>query len=562
MARATVEVTADVARYQAELAKIPGMTDKEAAKAALKLQQRMEAAEKKAAQAAERAAAKAAEAASGVNKFAKSAELLERMRAALGPLGDALGDITGGADDIATAMEGFSKKQIAAAGATIVVVAGLAKLGGAVLDVISNLEQYEDQIERLRESGTITDEQVEGMRQAQAAVTALKESFSGLAVVVAANVAPVIEDLSRGIVAAQAFITGGFAGMHEAVAQFNRRQREIKQEQDKRRQETEQAEEEATKGHEQRTTRKISALERLQAAQGELQGFINAALMEEADEREKIALQYQQQLDQVYALMEQHPQLVGQAQELIETYQKQRDAAIAAFDLKERKAYEAEEAARARREQRRIEETTAAYREQQQAMQEAQQAIMQASFESAASIAGNIQNTLSSVTQMFDTSTKQGKKAARSMAEAQRVLAIFQVGINLAQAIAQSLAQGGPVAGAALAAAVTAAFAGIIATVSRPVPQFHTGRFGAASGMLGDERMTGGVMTVQPEVVIPPDLVSRAGGADGVRSRLEDDRPLIVQAVIDLADERIVLPLSRAMGARERTKLGVPLGRS
>jgi len=163
---------------------------------------------------------------------------------------------------------------------------------------------------------------------------------------------------------------------------------------------------------------------------------------------------------------------------------------------------------------------------------------------------------------MFDTSTKQGKKAARSMAEAQRVLAIFQVGINLAQAIAQSLAQGGPVAGAALAAAVTAAFAGIIATVSRPVPQFHTGRFGAASGMLGDERMTGGVMTVQPEVVIPPDLVSRAGGADGVRSRLEDDRPLIVQAVIDLADERIVLPLSRAMGARERTKLGVPLGRS
>ena len=562
MARATVEVTADVARYQAELAKIPGMTDKEAAKAALKLQQRMEAAEKKAAQAAERAAAKAAEAASGVNKFAKSAELLERMRAALGPLGDALGDITGGADDIATAMEGFSKKQIAAAGATIVVVAGLAKLGGAVLDVIANLEQYEDQIERLRESETITDQQVEGLREASAAVAALKESFGGLAVVVAANVAPVIEDLSRGIVAAQAFITGGFAGMNEAVAQFNRRQREIKQEQDKRRQETEQAEEEATKKHEQRTTRKVSALERLQAAQAQLQSLISAARMQEANERDKILLQYQQQLEQVNALIEQHPQLAGQAEELIEIYQKQRDAAIAAFDLKERQAYEAEEAARAQREQRRIEETTAAYREQQQAMQEAQQAIMQASFESAASIAGNIQNTLSSVTEMFDTSTKQGKKAARSMAEAQRVLAIFQVGINLAQAIAQSLAQGGPVAGAALAAAVTAAFAGIIATVSRPVPQFHTGRFGAASGMLGDERMTGGVMTVQPEVVIPPDLVSRAGGADGVRSRLEDDRPLIVQAVIDLADERIVLPLSRAMGARERTKLGVPLGRS
>jgi len=562
MARATVEVTADVARYQAELAKIPGMTDKEAAKAALKLQQRMEKAADQAAKQAARATKEAEQAASRVAKFAKSAELLERMRAALGPMGDALGDITGGMDDLGTALDGFSKKQIAAAGATILVVAGMAKLGSAVLDVITNFDEYRDTIERLERSGNITAAQVEGLKEAGAAVQVLKEQFSDLVVELAANVAPLMENLSRGIYTAAAFMRGGWEAAIETAQEFNRRQREIKQEQDKRRQETEQAEEEATKKHEQRTTRKVSALERLQAAQAQLQSLISAARMQEANERDKILLQYQQQLEQVNALIEQHPQLAGQAEELIEIYQKQRDAAIAAFDLKERQAYEAEEAARAQREQRRIEETTAAYREQQQAMQEAQQAIMQASFESAASIAGNIQNTLSSVTEMFDTSTKQGKKAARSMAEAQRVLAIFQVGINLAQAIAQSLAQGGPVAGAALAAAVTAAFAGIIATVSRPVPQFHTGRFGAASGMLGDERMTGGVMTVQPEVVIPPDLVSRAGGADGVRSRLEDDRPLIVQAVIDLADERIVLPLSRAMGARERTKLGVPLGRS
>ena len=132
----------------------------------------------------------------------------------------------------------------------------------------------------------------------------------------------------------------------------------------------------------------------------------------------------------------------------------------------------------------------------------------------------------------------------------------------MATSISQALAQGGPVAGAAMAAAVVAAFAGIMAEVSRPIPQFHTGRFGAASGMLGDESMTGGVVTVSPEVVIPPDLVSRSGGADGVRSRLEGDRPMIVQAVIDLADERIVLPLSRALSARERGRLGIPLGRT
>ena len=118
---------------------------------------------------------------------------------------------------------------------------------------------------------------------------------------------------------------GGWEEAVRTAQDFNRRQREIKQEQDKRRQETEQAEEEATKGHEQRTTRKISALERLQAAEGQLQGMISAARMEEANEREKIVMQYQQQLDQVNALIQQHPQLAGQAEELIAIYQRQRD---------------------------------------------------------------------------------------------------------------------------------------------------------------------------------------------------------------------------------------------
>ena len=44
-----------------------------------------------------------------MGKFADKAELFERMRAALGPLGDVLGDVTGGADDLGTALKGFSK---------------------------------------------------------------------------------------------------------------------------------------------------------------------------------------------------------------------------------------------------------------------------------------------------------------------------------------------------------------------------------------------------------------------------------------------------------------------
>ena len=562
MARATIEVTADVARYQAELAKIPGMTDKSAAKAALKLQERLERAEKQAAAAAERASTKAAEAASGVAKFGKTAELLERMRAALGPLGDVLGDVTGGADDFATALEGFSGKQVGAAAGAVLVVAALAKLGGAVLDVIGNLEAYEDQIAQLQQDGTITDEQVEGLREASAAVATLKESFGSLAVIVAANVAPVIEDLSRGIVAVQGFVSGGFEGMHQAAARFNRRAREIKQEQDRAREQTEEAENESTSNHESRADRRITAINRVGDAQKQLQQLIDGALLQEADARERIALQYQQQIDQVFALMEQHPTLAGQSRELIELYQTQRDAAIAAFDVEERRKQAEENERQNARLKKQIDDITAAYEAQQQAMRDSQAQVMQATAEAVVSIVGDIESSLASVAQMFDTSTEQGKKAARNMAAAQRALAIFQVGINLAQAISQSFAQGGPVAGAALAAAVGSAFAGLIATVSQPLPQFHTGRFGAASGMLTDERMTGGVMTVAPEVVIPPDLVSRSGGADGVRSRLEDDRPMIVQAVIDLTDERIVLPLSRALGARERGRIGIPLGRT
>jgi hypothetical protein len=538
------------------------MTDKSAAKAALKLQERLERAEKRAAAAAERASTKAAEAASGVAKFGKTAELLERMRAALGPLGDVLGDVTGGADDLGTALEGFSGKQVALAAGAVAVVAGLAKLSGAVLDVIGNLEAYEDQIARLQQDGTITEEQVEGLREASAAVATLKEGFGSLVVIVAAKLAPVIEDLSRGIAAVQGFVSGGFEGMNQAAARFNRRAREIKQEQDRAREQTEEAENQATANHESRADRRITAINRVADAQKQLQQLIDGALLQEADARERIALQYQQQIDQVFALMEQHPQLAGQAQELIELYQTQRDAAIAAFDAEERRKQAEENERQNARLKKQIEDITAAYEAQQQAMRDAQAQVMQATAEAVVSIVGDIESSLASVAQMFDTSTEQGKKAARNMAAAQRALAIFQIGINLAQAIGQSLAQGGPVAGAALAAAVSSAFAGLIATVSRPIPQFHTGRFGASSGMLTDERMTGGVMTVAPEVVIPPDLVSRSGGADGVRSRLEDDRPMIVQAVIDLTDERIVLPLSRALGARERGRIGIPLGRT
>jgi len=260
--------------------------------------------------------------------FAKNAELAERMRSALGPLGDVLGDVTGGADDFATALEGFSGKQVAAATATVAVSAALLKAGAAVLDVVANLEQYEDQIQRLQDAGDLTAGQVEGLREASAAVAALGESFSGLAVMIAAEVAPVIEDFSRGVVALRGFFEGGFEGMNRAAQEFNRRQREIKAEQDQARKETGEAEETATKEHEARAERRIAASNRAAQAERELQGLIKATLSAEADPIEQIILGYEDRIQATFRLEEAQAHLAGQAQETRESLIQQRDTEV------------------------------------------------------------------------------------------------------------------------------------------------------------------------------------------------------------------------------------------
>ena len=82
-------------------------------------------------------------------EFQRNAELAEKMRRALGPLGDSLGDVTGGADDLANSLGGVSPKQAAVAAGALVLVSGMIKLGAAVYDVIANVENYAGQIDKL-----------------------------------------------------------------------------------------------------------------------------------------------------------------------------------------------------------------------------------------------------------------------------------------------------------------------------------------------------------------------------------------------------------------------------
>ena len=470
MSKATIEITADVARYQAELAKIPGMTDKAAARAALKMEKRLSAAAKNAAKEAEKAAESATKAASKVTQFSESAELLERMRAALGPLGDSFGDLTGGADDLGTALEGFSVKQIAAAAGAIVVAAALVKVGSAVTDVIFNLEEYEDQIERLQAAGDLTAGQVEGLREASAAVDTLQESFGSLAVLIAADVAPLMESFMRGIAVLPSLLTGGWAGATEAAGKFNARMKEVSEESEKLRKEdaaakaaksSKAAASDARKAWKAYTDQFGSFADELQeftTANASMDDLLTESILRPSSALDAINLKYDTMANNVMELALETGRLAD-AEIILADIEQRR---LKDLDDARKKAHEAE-AKRREKAQRDAEQKAEAFAKHQLEMQSA-------AFNSAASVAGSIHSSLDSVIAMIDTSTAAGKKAARQMAATQKALAIFQIGINMATSISQALAQGGPVAGAAMAAAVVAAFAGIMAEVSAPDP--------------------------------------------------------------------------------------------
>jgi hypothetical protein len=194
------------------------------------------------------------------------------------------------------------------------------------------------------------------------------------------------------------------------------------------------------------------------------------------------------------------------------------------------------------------EAATRASEEQLQREQAAVSSILQSTSASAAA-----------VSKLFDTNTDSGKKAANTLAGISQALAITDVTIKGVQAAAQAYAQGGPIAGPVLAASMVAVFAGLVASVAGMTRKFHTGKFGTG-GMLGDEQSYGGATILRNEVVVPPDLVSRLGGGDGVRQRLEGQQaPVMVQAVLDMGDELIRVPLARALSAVQ-TDTGTPLG--
>ena len=161
-------------------------------------------------------------------EFQRNAELAEKMRRALGPLGDSLGDVTGGADDLANSLGGVSPKQAAVAAGALVLVSGMIKLGAAVYDVIANVENYAGQIDKLEGRGLISERDVQQLHEANAALTSLSAEATSFLILIAKRIAPALEDFARGSVAAIGLVTGGFAGARAALIDFERAQSEAR----------------------------------------------------------------------------------------------------------------------------------------------------------------------------------------------------------------------------------------------------------------------------------------------------------------------------------------------
>ena len=190
----SLNVIADISKYQQQFATIPGYTDKQAAKAASALEKRMSKAAvntaKAATRAAEKAGRQAARAAESSQKAAIEAgkglvelagipaDKFEKFRAVLGGLGTPLGQLAIGATAAALAVGGIAVAFGAVATASVSAVRASDELL-TKFEKLSAVEGFD-----------IPEEDVESIRQANAALDSVQSTADRLVVVFASKVAP------------------------------------------------------------------------------------------------------------------------------------------------------------------------------------------------------------------------------------------------------------------------------------------------------------------------------------------------------------------------------------
>lgn len=207
----SLNVIADISKYQEQFAKIPGYTDKQAAKAAQALEKRMSKAAADSARTAERAAEKAAREAAKVAAKAQR-EIIDTQREAI-EAGKGLAELAGIPADkfekLRAVMAGLSSPlgQIAVAGVGAALAVGavataVAGVSAAAVASVRASNELLDKFEALAavEGFAIPAEDVESIRQANAALDSIQVTAERLVVIFAGQVAPSVQTVAVEIV--------------------------------------------------------------------------------------------------------------------------------------------------------------------------------------------------------------------------------------------------------------------------------------------------------------------------------------------------------------------------
>jgi len=200
----SLNVIADISKYQQQFSQIPGFTDKQAAKAAQALEKQMSKAAANTAKQAERAAEKAGRAAAkaadesqraaieagkGLVELAGiPADKFEKFRAVLGGLSSPMGQLAVAATGAALAI-----------GGVVVAMAGAATASVAAVRASDELLTKFEKLSAV-EGFAIPESDVESIRQANAALDAVQSSAERLVVLFAGDVAPSVEAVSLEVV--------------------------------------------------------------------------------------------------------------------------------------------------------------------------------------------------------------------------------------------------------------------------------------------------------------------------------------------------------------------------
>lgn len=229
----SLNVIADISKYQQQFSQIPGFTDKQAAKAAQALEKQMSKAAANTAKQAERAAEKAGRAAAkaadesqraaieagkGLVELAGiPADKFEKFRAVLGGLSSPMGQLAVAATGAALAI-----------GGVVVAMAGAATASVAAVRASDELLTKFEKLSTV-EGFAIPQADVESIRQANAALDAVQSTAERLVVLFAGDVAPsvqavALEVVKLGLLAGDVFdsMGGGVGVVSEAFNTMGR----------------------------------------------------------------------------------------------------------------------------------------------------------------------------------------------------------------------------------------------------------------------------------------------------------------------------------------------------